>query len=109
MSTLLQLKTFVAVIDHGGFTAASHHLGLSQPAVSRAIAALENDLGLPLLIRSRDGVTLTPAGSVALTHAREAVRHVSSMRTELAELAGDVTGTLSLASLPSATATLVAP
>ena len=109
MSTLLQLKTFVAVVDRGGFTAASQHLGLSQPAVSRAVAALEHELGLPLLIRSRDGVSLTRAGSVALTHAREAVRHVSSMHTELAGLAGDVTGTLSVASLPSATATLVAP
>src|ERR1700754_2406557 len=109
MSTLPQLKTFVTVVDQGGFTAAGRRLGLSQPAVSRAIAALEQELGLPLLTRSRDGVSPTHAGSIALAHAREAVRHMTLMHTELAGLAGDVTGTLSLASLPSATAPLVAP
>ncbi|HEX7321641.1 MAG TPA: LysR family transcriptional regulator [Mycobacterium sp.] len=109
MTTLLQLKTFMAVLDQGGFTAAGRRLGLSQPAVSRAIATLEKELGLRLFIRRRDGLSLTEAGSVALTHAREAVRHLTLMRTEVAGLAGDITGTLSVATLPSATATLVAP
>lgn len=109
MSTLLQLKSFVTVVEQGGFTAASRRLGLSQPAVSRAVATLEKELGAPLLVRGRDGLSLTGAGSVALTHAREAVRHLSLMRTEVAALAGEVTGTLSLASLPSVTAILVAP
>jgi DNA-binding transcriptional LysR family regulator len=109
MTTLLQLKSFVAVVDQGGFTAASRRLGLSQPAVSRAIATLEKELGLPLLVRGRDGSTLTEAGVLALTHAREALRHLTLMRTGVSALAGDVTGTLSLASLPSVTATLIAP
>ena len=104
MTTLLQLKSFVTVVDQGGFTAASRRLGLSQPAVSRAVATLEKELGLPLLVRGRDGLSLTEAGSLALTHAREAVRHLTLMRTEVAALAGEVTGTLSLASLPSVTA-----
>lgn len=109
MPTLLQLNTFVTVVDHGGFTAASRRLGLSQPAISRAVAALEMELGLPLLIRHRDGISLTEAGSVALDHARKALQHLTLMRTEIAGLAGDVTGTLYLASLPTATATFVAP
>lgn len=109
MATLLQLETFMAVVEQGGFTAASRRLGLSQPAVSRAIAALERDLGLPLLVRRREGLSLTEAGVIALKHAREAVRHLTLMRTEVAALAGDVTGTLILASLPSVTAALVAP
>jgi len=109
MSTLLQLKSFVTVVDEGGFTAASRRLGLSQPAVSRAVATLEKELGLSLLVRGRDGLSLTEAGSLALTHAREAVRQLTLMRTEVAALAGEITGTLSLASLPSVTGTLVAP
>lgn len=109
MTTLSQLKTFIAVVEQGGFTAASRRLGLSQPAVSRTVATLEKELGLPLFLRRRDGLSLTEAGSVALTHAREAVRQLTLMRTEVAGLAGDITGTLSLASLPTATATLVAP
>lgn len=109
MPTLSQLKTFIAVVDQGGFTAASRRLGLSQPAVSRTVATLEKELGLPLFLRRRDGLSLTDAGAIALPHAREAVRQLTLMHTEVAGLAGDVTGTLSLASLPSATATLVAP
>ena len=109
MSTLLQLKSFLSVVDEGGFTAASRLLDLSQPAVSRAVATLERELGLPLLIRGRDGLTLTDAGAVALTHAREAVRHLGLMRSEVAALAGEVTGTLALASLPSVTGTVIAP
>jgi DNA-binding transcriptional LysR family regulator len=109
MSTLLQLKSFVTVVEEGGFTAASRELGLSQPAVSRAVASLEKELGLPLMIRGRDRLSLTDAGSLALTHAREAVRHLTLMRTEVAALTGEITGTLSLASLPSVTGTLVAP
>src|SRR5262249_10359956 len=109
MATLLQLKTFMTVVDQGGFTAASRRLGLSQPAVSRAIAALERELGVPLMVRGRDALALTEAGSIALTHAREAVRHLTLMRTEVARLAGDVTGTLTLASLPTATGVFVAP
>lgn len=109
MPTLLQLKSFIAVVDEGGFTAASRRLGLSQPAVSRAVASLEKELGLALLVRGREGLALTDAGSLAITHAREAVRQLGLMRTEVAALAGEITGTLSLASLPSVTGTLVAP
>lgn len=109
MPTPLQLKTFMTVVDQGGFTAASRRLGLSQPAVSRAIATLEKELGLPLFVRRQGGLSLTEAGSIALTHAREAVRQMTLMCTEIAALGGDLAGTLRLASLPTATAALVAP
>lgn len=109
MATLPQLKTFVTVVDQGGFSAAGRRLGLSQPAISRAVATLERELGLPLLVRGRDGLSLTTAGTTALTHAREALRHMTLMHSEVASLAGDVTGTLSIASLPTITATVIAP
>jgi DNA-binding transcriptional LysR family regulator len=109
MATLPQLKTFVTVVDQGGFSAAGRRLGLSQPAISRAVAALEKELGLPLLVRDRDGLSLTTAGTTALMHAREALRHMTLMRSGVASLAGDVTGTLTIASLPPVTATVIAP
>ena len=109
MTTVSQLTAFVTVVEKGGFAAASRALGLSQPGVSRAVASLEKELGRPLLIRGRDGVSLTKAGSAALMHAREVVRHVSQMGAEVAGLTSDITETLSLASLPSVTPTLVAP
>jgi DNA-binding transcriptional LysR family regulator len=109
MPTTLQLKSFIAVVDHGGFTAAGRRLGLSQPAVSRAVATLEKETGLPLLIRGGGGISLTQAGSLALMHAREAVRHLTLLRTEVAALGPQVSGILRLASLPSVTGTLITP
>jgi DNA-binding transcriptional LysR family regulator len=109
MPTMLQLKSFLAVVDEGGFTAASLRLGMTQPAVSRAVATLEKELGSPLLVRGSGDLALTDAGSCALPHAREALCHLTLLRTEVATLGGEVTGTLSLASLPSVTGTLIAP
>ncbi|WP_103384470.1 LysR family transcriptional regulator [Pseudonocardia dioxanivorans] len=106
--TLLQLRVLLAVAEHGGFTAAGTALGMSQPAVSRAVSALESELDTVLLRRGRDGVALTDAGARAATHAREALRQVDLLRTEVAAVSGRVTGTLRLASLPSATGTLIA-
>ena len=56
------LETFVAVIDAGGFSLAARHLGLSQPAVSRRVAALERRLGTQLLSRIGRRLRLTAAG-----------------------------------------------
>ncbi|MGE0214413.1 LysR family transcriptional regulator [Mycolicibacterium sp.] len=109
MPTLLQLTSFLAVVDEGGFTAAGRRLGLTQPAVSRAVAALEKELGAALLVRGSGPLALTEAGARALGHAREAVRHLALLRTEAAHAANEVTGVLSVASLPSVTATLIAP
>jgi DNA-binding transcriptional LysR family regulator len=106
--TLSQLRVLLAIADQGGFSVAAERLGTSQPAVSRSIAALEKELGTALLVRHRDGVTLTEAGTLAAAHAHEALRHVDLMRSEVAAVSGQVTGTLRLASLPTATGTLVA-
>ncbi|HUN32391.1 MAG TPA: LysR family transcriptional regulator [Trebonia sp.] len=64
------VRTFLAVIDDGHFTEAADRLGLTQQAVSKRIARLESDLGVPLLNRARAGVTLTEDGAAFLPHAR---------------------------------------
>jgi len=109
MATLQQLQAFLAVVDHGGFTAAGRQLGSSQPAVSRAIASLERELGLPLLMRRADGVGLTEAGTRAIMHARESVRHWQLMAAEISAMAGEVAGILRVASLPFTTDALITP
>ncbi|MEW9550253.1 LysR family transcriptional regulator [Nonomuraea sp. NPDC050783] len=106
--TLAQLRALIAVAEHGGFTAAAEHTGMSQPAVSRAVAALERELGAALLVRHRDGVALTEAGRRAVERAREALRHFDLVRADVAAAAGAITGELRLASLPTATGTLIA-
>ncbi|ATA27387.1 LysR family transcriptional regulator [Mycobacterium lepraemurium] len=108
MATLLQLKAFLAVVDQGGFTAASRSLGMSQPAVSRAVAGLERELGSPLLIRHRDRILLNAPGKRALAHARSAVRHSDQMRAEVSA-AAKLRGTLRIARLPYTTELLIVP
>ena len=63
---LSDLRLFHAVAQHGSMAKAATHLNLSQPAVSKAIAALERTLGVHLLDRSPQGVNLTPYGSALL-------------------------------------------
>lgn len=59
-----KLKTFHAAADTGSLTAAAEKVGLSQSAVSRQIAALEDDLGVPLFHRHARGLILTGPGKV---------------------------------------------
>lgn len=62
---LAQLELFVAVVEHGGMTAAGRELGLTQPAVSRSIANLEQQLGVALFRRDGRSVEVTEAGDYA--------------------------------------------
>ena len=87
---LRQLRAVVAVVDAGTFTDAAIRLGVSQAAVSRAIAALEADLGARLLRRTTRHVEVTPLGDRVVTQARRVLdevthlqRLVESARTEL--------------------------
>lgn len=67
------LLYFVTVAEQGQITSAARKLQIAQPALSRAIAQLEADLGFRLLERNARGVTLTPAGEAFLVTARTAV------------------------------------
>ncbi|TXM64972.1 LysR family transcriptional regulator [Methylobacterium sp. WL120] len=71
MDRFAALTIFVAVAERGGFKAASRHLGVSPPAVTRTIAALERHLGVPLFRRSTRSVALTEEGAALLERARE--------------------------------------
>jgi DNA-binding transcriptional LysR family regulator len=68
------LLYFVTVAEEGQITRAAKRLHIAQPALSQAIAQLENDLGIALLERHARGVRVTPAGEIFLEKARTAVR-----------------------------------
>lgn len=106
--TLTQLRILLAVAEHGGFTTAAERMHTTQPAVSRAVSALERELRTTLFTRSRDGAVPTEAGSVAIEHARETILHVERLRQDVGAVAGRVRGVLRIASLPSATGSLLA-
>ena len=76
---LRQLKHFLTVGEAGSITAAAKKLRLTQPALSRQIKALEQELDTPLLERGAHSITLTPAGEVLLTEARKLLKSSDAM------------------------------
>lgn len=96
-----RLGYFVAIVDHGGFTAASRAIFVSQPALSLAVKELEAELGTPLFARVGRGVRLTAAGTALLGPARQVVRDLETGRAAVAAVTGLEAGSLSLASLPT--------
>jgi DNA-binding transcriptional LysR family regulator len=82
--TFAQLRTFALVAELGSLRAAATALGVSEPAVSAAVAALRADLGDPLFRRSGSGISLTPGGRALATRARELVRLADRTRREVA-------------------------
>ncbi|PXY27752.1 LysR family transcriptional regulator [Prauserella muralis] len=95
-----QIEYFLAVVDHGGFTAAATALHISQPALSHAIKVLEHDLGTALFHRLPRGTRLTSAGETFTDSARRIMRELETARARVGEVAGLVAGRLDVVSLP---------
>lgn len=76
---LRHLRYFVMAAEEANISRAASRLNVSQPAVSRQIKDLEEELGLPLFHRESSGLRLTEAGESALAHAREVLRHSGAM------------------------------
>lgn len=70
MHSLIRLRHILAVARTGSFSIAAEEVGISQPALSRSIQAFEADYGLRLFDRGKGGVTITPAGKLAIERAR---------------------------------------
>jgi LysR family transcriptional regulator, carnitine catabolism transcriptional activator len=98
---LRRLGLFLAVVDHGGFTAAAHAIHVAQPSISLAVRELERELGAELIVRSRRGATLTPAGEALVGPARQAQRDVATAAAAVAAVTGLTAGHLDIASLPT--------
>ncbi len=73
MDRLTLMETFICTVETGSFSAAARRLGVGQPAVSKAIAQLEERLHARLLLRSTRGLTPTEAGQAYYEAARQAV------------------------------------
>jgi DNA-binding transcriptional LysR family regulator len=73
MNRLAAMEAFVRVIDTGSFSSAARQLRIGQPSISKAIAQLENRLGVRLLLRSTHGLAATEAGQNFYEHARRSI------------------------------------
>ncbi|HKJ94746.1 MAG TPA: LysR substrate-binding domain-containing protein [Gammaproteobacteria bacterium] len=94
--TLRQLRYFLAVIDEGSFSGAARRVHVAQPAVSIAIARLEETLGLTLLHRGDRHVRPTAEGRVLERHARALLSGADAAELEMRELRGLIRGSVAL-------------
>ncbi len=92
-----QLQAFVAIAESGSFSGAAERLHLTQPAISKRIALLEAQLGTSLFDRIGRQVVLTPAGQALQPRAKLILGEVESAAQAIADLRGEVSGKLSLA------------
>jgi LysR family nitrogen assimilation transcriptional regulator len=98
---LKQLKAFVTIAETGNVTRASALLNLVQPAVSRQLRLLEEDIGTSLFERSRHGVELTEAGEKLVEYARRVLHEIERARAEVRPSQGSVGGIVTIGLLPS--------
>lgn len=91
------LDTFVAVAHSASFSEAAQHLHLTQPAISKRIAALEAELNTRLFDRIGRRITLTEAGRALLPRAERILEELDDSRRVLSNLAGSVAGSLTIA------------
>src|SRR5256885_17037914 len=91
---LNRVAIFVRVVDERGFTAASRALGLPKSSVSRAVALLEQELGVRLLQRSTRKVTPTEAGAAFYERASRGLAAVAEAGAAAADTEAAVRGTI---------------
>jgi LysR family nitrogen assimilation transcriptional regulator len=106
--TLAQLASFVRIAELGSLSKAAASLRVAQPALSRQVRTLEEELNAALLIRHAWGVSTTPAGEALLSHARQILRETEAARSAVEALSADPAGLLVLG-VPSSLATVLLP
>jgi DNA-binding transcriptional LysR family regulator len=94
---LANLNAFIAIAETGSFSGAGEHLHLTQPAISKRIAGLEQQLNVRLFDRLGREVSLTEAGRALLPRAYQILNVLDDTRRALTNLTGEVTGRLTLA------------
>ncbi|HEX9050923.1 MAG TPA: LysR substrate-binding domain-containing protein, partial [Anaeromyxobacter sp.] len=103
------LRTFVEVARRQGFTRASETLHVTQPAISKMVKALEEELGTPLLHRERRRVRLTEAGRIVLDRAQGILDALRGIEEEVVEVAALRRGRLRLGMPPIVGVTFFPP
>lgn len=91
------LQAFIAVAESGSFSRAGERIFLTQPAVSKRIAALEQDIGARLFDRVGRKIHLTPAGEALLLRTRAVLSELEDIKRDITNLSGTIAGELSVA------------
>ncbi|MFE2582656.1 LysR substrate-binding domain-containing protein [Streptomyces sp. NPDC059378] len=99
--SLAQLRAFAAVAEHLHFRDAAAAIGMSQPALSGAVSALEETLGVTLLERTTRKVLLSPAGARLAVRAKAVLEEVGALMEEAEAVRAPFTGVLRLGVIPT--------
>ncbi len=97
---LRHLRVFVAAARHASFTKAARELGVTQPAVTQLVSALEDELGEALFERVGRSVRLTPAGDTLLAHAPGLLTRAREAERAVRSVSAGTAGRLSVAAGP---------
>ncbi len=92
--TTEQYKVFYKVVEHGSISKAAKALFVSQPAVTKSIQMLENELEIKLFVRNPKGVSLTREGEVLYTYVKEAFEQLELGEKRIEELKGRTYGSV---------------
>jgi DNA-binding transcriptional LysR family regulator len=106
---LRHLRYFLAVGEAQNFTKAAALLGVAQPALSRQVRLLEDELGVHLLKRSSRGVALTAGGKLFMAEAREVLKHAADSVEKVRAQSRGQYGELHIGYAPSVTIELLPP
>ena len=109
MLDVRRLRVLSEIAARGSFSAAAEALSLTQSAVSQHIAALEREIGTPVVERGSRPVALTEAGHALTRHTTAILARLDGAEQELGEIAGRRRGRLRFGSFPTALATLAPP
>ena len=101
---LTSQQYIIALAQEGSFTGAARRLGVSQPGLCGWLDNLEEQLGTRLVLRSRKGITLTPAGQIYLNGSRRMLSVQQRTAAALANLGGGEVPCLRVAGTPKSEA-----
>jgi LysR family transcriptional regulator, cyn operon transcriptional activator len=104
-----QLHAFVTIADVGGFARAAGRLNLTQSAISRQIALLEEELGVRLFDRDGRNVKLTAPGEDLLRRSRHLLNDAAALGERARELRGGKVGPLRISATPQVIENILAP
>lgn len=93
---LTQIRDLIAIANHGSMRGAARHLDIDQPAISRSIRLLEQELGVTLLDRSSAGVTLTPLGETFVRRVNLVQNEISRACDEVRQISGKESGRVAI-------------
>ncbi|MEY3379528.1 MAG: hypothetical protein RL468_126 [Pseudomonadota bacterium] len=98
---LNQIQALVAIAETGSIRAAAARVGVTQPALSKSLQSLEDELSVSLVHRTSRGVNLTSFGQAMVTRGRGIAQEVDRLREQIEQMRGALQGSINLAVSPN--------